>query len=256
VPDYINLKENYLEKIGRPAEIYATAQYFLVLSIYQLAFKRQNFHPSVVDLLRLYETKIADHELMLAYHWLILALTQLYEVQDPDWGPFIVQMIEGLQARYEKEYPLERVMQNYCSKAEGYAYYLNYKQKRQELDRQQLYTLGKHLRHLKNFQITSDTYLTEKKENETVYQPVLQPDKAIGGFWHKEKGIHHLRIDYTQHCLSAYSTYQEIMDKVYPDMKAYEAVQVTIWEEELERKARETIDQKKMQRVLLKTILK
>ncbi|MBT3786554.1 hypothetical protein HOF92_16385, partial [bacterium] len=154
---YINTKEAYIEKHRRDSEIYASAQHFLLLAMYHRVFKRPFLHPSLLSYLDLYDREWTYGELAPSYHWVMLALSLVNELNNPELEPEVAKIAGQLQLAIDRELPLEFQNNNYCARVEGLGSYLVLKQERGKLDRRELYELSRHLRHLKNFQLEVST---------------------------------------------------------------------------------------------------
>ena len=251
---YINTKEDYIEKHRRDSEIYASAQHFVLLAMYHRVFKRKYLHPSLLSYLGLYKRKWKYGELGPSYHWVMMALKILDELRNPDLSPLILELSEQLESAMNQEYPLDFKTNNYCARLEGYGSYLQIQQSRNLLDRRKLYKLTRHLRYSKNFQLKAATRKkaslpgggagTSKSELRIEQK---NPTHSVGGFWHKEVDGYHARIDITQHCLSAYTYHEMIMDRI-PD-KPWDPPEDEDWMYD-----NSSIEDKKLYPIILKTI--
>jgi hypothetical protein len=216
--DYINIKETYLEKQVRPSEIYATAQHFYLQALYHVGFNKYFLHPSLRKYLSFYDRKWTYGELGPSYHWVMQALYLVDLLKNPDLKVQTARVVETLQSSYEKEFPLEFSSNNYCSQLEGYGSYLLYKQGRRELNRFQLYKLSEHLRHTRNFQFLETTRRQNKSASSSKNPPATlaqkSPKYSVGGFWNKEDKVYHTRIDYSQHCLSAFLHHRTLLENI------------------------------------------
>jgi len=215
--DYINVQETYLEKQVRPSEIYATAQHFYLQALYHVSFNKRFLHPTLLNYLNFYDRKWTYGELGPSYHWVMQALYLLDLLKNPDLRPQTARVVESLQSAYEREFPLEFSSNNYCAQLEGYGGYLLYKQGRRQLNRFRLYKLSEHLRHTQNFQLQQTTRkqktaTSSKAGSELMAQK--SPKYSVGGFWNKEDGVYHTRIDYSQHCLTAYLHHRTLLENI------------------------------------------
>ena len=251
---YINIKEDYIEKHRRDSEIYASAQHFVLLAMYHRVFQRKYLHPSLLSYLDLYKRKWTYGELGPSYHWVMMALKILNELNNAELNTQVLQAAHELQMAMEKEYPLDFLTNNYCARLEGFGSYLQILQTNNLLDRRDLYKLTKHLRYSRNFQLKTET---RKKaalpgSPQKAGKPELRieqknPSHSVGGFWHREVDGYHTRIDVTQHCLSAFTYHEQIMDKI-PD-KPWEPPEDEDWMYDTS-----SIEEKKLYPIILKTI--
>jgi len=255
---YINTKEDYVEKLGRDAEVYASAQHFLTLSIFHLTFKRKYFHPKLKEYIALYDRKWKYEILPQSYHWVMQAYYYLYLIENPDLQRVLPRMIENLQSAFQQHYTLENKMSNTCSIAEGYSSYYRYKMEEKELSRAMMYSLSNNLRHLKNFQILpgmKKRIRATEEGREDQYVPMKDPHLAEGGFWARLEGKHSTRIDMTQHCLTAYVHHRYILDNLHENLRHLvnhrEHTELLDW---LQAQRQRGPELKKMHSVLLKEV--
>lgn len=218
---YINTKETYIEKHWRDSEIYASAQHFVLLAMYHKVFERTYLHPTLLSYLELYDRKWTYGELGPSYHWVMMGLNLLDDLQNPELHRRILRIAYKLQLAMDSEFPLDFQNNNYCARLEGFGSYLSLLQKRNLLDRRELYELTRHLRYSKNFQLQEHTKKkaalpSKSTQSATGNLLIAQktPRHSSGGFWHKEVDGFHTRIDITQHCLSAYLYHDVIMERV------------------------------------------
>ncbi|MCO4782457.1 MAG: hypothetical protein KC646_09035 [Candidatus Cloacimonetes bacterium] len=252
ITEYINISETYLDRIGRGSEIYASSQHFLTLAIFHYAFKRSKMSPTLATYLDLYDREWAYGDIIPSYLWVMLSHLFLSRHGFPDQINQIKENIENLQSSYDDLVGIKYIKSNYCTQLEGFSYYLLYKQETNTLNRFLFYRLTKHLRYSLNFQITSGL----KKVISKVETTLKKPQHTIGGFWHKQSDVYHTRVDYTQHCLSAYNSHQMISNNMIRDVEEYDEIERLAQVRQLEVDARKTIEYKRMHRVIPKVINK
>lgn len=207
-------EETYIEAIGRPAEPYASAQHFLVLALYHFVFKRKHITPTLKTYIKFYDRNWTYSDLVPSYHWVMQAYWILALLDNPDLERELPRMVANLKKAAEREIPIVKINNNYCAQVEGYAAYLRYKWEQKELDRRELYKLSYHLRHLKKFQLRSGISRKIVKDNVETKLPIKEEVYNIGGFWHKQNGIYHTRIDLTQHCMAAFVHHKSLIEGI------------------------------------------
>lgn len=252
ITEYINVSESYIDRIGRGSEIYASSQHFLTLSIFHFAFKRSKMSPTLATYLDLYDRQWTYGDIIPSYIWVMLSHLFLTRHGFPDQINQIKQNIENLQNSYDDLVGIKYRKQNYCTQLEGYSYYLLYKQESKDLDRFMFYRLTKHLRYSLNFQITAGL----KKVISKVETFLKKPQHTVGGFWHKEGSTYHTRIDYTQHCMTAYNNHKVLSNNMIRDLEEYEEIERLAQLEEVKLNSYKTIEDKRMHRVVPKIINK
>ncbi|MBW7875858.1 MAG: hypothetical protein H3C47_07710 [Candidatus Cloacimonetes bacterium] len=222
LPDLINTRETYVEKINRDAEVYATAQYFLVQTLFHLTFQRPHPHPALDELVSLYERDLTPFEVIHIYHWMTLIYYLQMEWNNPTMKQRILVMRDRHLAQFRARHQGKTLnsRNNTCSIAEAEAYDLLLKQKEGTLNRQELYHLTAHLRHLGNFQLSENSLRkTVDKSGKESILGITDPKLANGGFYHYIGEEMHSRIDFTRHCLSAYVTHKQIVDNIFMDKR-------------------------------------
>ncbi len=216
---YMNAKESYIDRLGRPAEPYASAQHFLALAFFHFVFKRKHLSPSLKDYIEFYDRRWTYSDLVPSYHWIMQAYWILSLLDNPDLEKELPDMVYNLQTAAEKEIPIHKINNNYCAQVEGYGAYLRYKWDQKELERRALYKMSDFVRHLKNFQLKETTkkrVITDGKQDQL---PLRRPEYHVGGFWHKAKGKYHTRIDVTQHCLAAFVHHKALQEGIQDKAK-------------------------------------
>lgn len=211
---YMNSKETYIDGLNRPAEPYASAQHFLVLALYHFVFKRKHLNPTLKSYIKFYDRKWSYSDLVPSYHWIMQAYWILSLLDHPELEISLPRMVSNLHRAAQREIPIKKGSNNYCAQVEGYAAYLRYKWEQKELDRRDLYNLSYHLRHLKNFQLHQGVSKKVIQDDTEIRLPIKQPDYNLGGFWHKQNGEYHTRIDFTQHCLAAYVHHKALQEAI------------------------------------------
>ncbi|PCJ18421.1 MAG: hypothetical protein COB02_11030 [Candidatus Cloacimonadota bacterium] len=250
ITEYINTEENYMDRLGRGSEIYATAQHFLTLSLFHYAFKRKKMTTTLSNYINLYDRKWVYGDLIPSYQWVMLSYLFLSRQNFSEYKWQIINSIENLQSAYQYQIPIKYIKRNYCTQLEGFSYYLQYKQEHNELNRFLFYRLTKHLRYSQNFQIKSNT----KKVISKVETFLKKPLQTVGGFWNKKEGIYHTRIDYTQHCLSAYQGHHLLANNMSKSLEEYEKEIELARIQQIEQDAYKKIEFKRMNRVIPKII--
>ncbi len=260
LPELINTKETYLEKINRDAEPYATVQFFLAFTLFHMAYDRKHMHPILQEFMAMYERELTPFEVAQTSHWSALVSRLHMEWKQPDWYDEAQTLKARHLLQFESRWPLQETTANSCSQAEGWAYYLRANQLQTgEVDRQDLYRLTRHLRHLRTFQLKANSRTKAQTFDGKEYEKAMSnPNLAIGGFRHSIKNEIHTRIDFTQHCLSAYITHREILRDMFPDQESWEDWKLRKMEEEwlYEMEERRRNRPKRMERVLLQQIQK
>ena len=211
---YLNSKETYIDRLGRPAEPYASAQHFLTLAFFHFVFKRKHLSPSLKDYIEFYDRRWSYSDLVPSYHWIMQAYWILSLLDHPELEKHLPEMVHKLQTAAEREIPILKINNNYCAQVEGYGAYLRYKWEQKELNRRALYKMSDFVRHLKNFQLSSNTKKRVLKDEKESQLTIKQPEYHVGGFWHKSNGKYHTRIDLTQHCLAAFVHHKALQEGI------------------------------------------
>jgi len=157
-------------------------------------------------------------------------MTLIYYLQ-VEWGnPTMKRRILDMRDRHLAQFrarhhgQVPNAKNNTCSIAEAQAYDLLLKQKEGILNRQELYSLTAHLRHLKNFQLTENSQRkTKDKSGKESIVAITDPKLASGGFYHYIGEEMHSRVDITRHCLSAFVTHRQIVDNIFMDTRTLNA---------------------------------
>ena len=106
---YLNSKETYIDRLGRPAEPYASAQHFLLWRSSTLCSSVNILVLALKDYIEFYDRRWSYSDLVPSYHWIMQAYWILSLLDNPELEKQLPNMVHKLQTAAEREIPIVKI---------------------------------------------------------------------------------------------------------------------------------------------------